>query len=144
MNSNIRNDIPCSTSPAPKGYVTTSGSPGHNRVCSESCSSLGPRHACATFLHLCICVMHRGLPVWWITLFATQVRRHPWWDRPTVHHSPAFLHCIHSLSSHSGATWQMARARNALADIGPFFPTFSSDCFFLYLFLLSSAIYFSG
>lgn len=42
---------------------------------------------CGVFQHLCICVKHLCLPVWWMPLFVAQVRRHPWWDRPTVHHS---------------------------------------------------------
>lgn len=29
------------------------------------------------------------LPEWWMPLYVAQVRWHPWWDGPTLHHSPA-------------------------------------------------------
>lgn len=84
------------------------------------------------FLRLCSFVKHCRLPVWWMLLFVAQVRRHPWWDRPTVHHSPAStlfppllrgypLH-LHPFSPfHSSCTWQMTHTRNAFYDIYPFF-----------------------
>lgn len=79
-------------------------------------------HVSSVFLCLCVCVKHRRLPAWWMPLFVAQVRRHPWWDRPTVHHSlastslppllrrsPAHLHPFSP--SHCGCTWQMAYTR---------------------------------
>lgn len=41
------------------------------------------------FPYLCSCRNRRCLSAWWMPLFEAQVRRHSWWDRPTVHHSPA-------------------------------------------------------
>lgn len=46
------------------------------------------RHARRVFPRPRGCVKRRRLPAWWMSLFVAQVRRHPWWDRPTVHHSP--------------------------------------------------------
>lgn len=102
----------------------------------------------------CVCVRPCRLAAWWIPLFVAQVRRHPWWDRPTVHHSPASAsplllspHLHPFSATHSSPAWRMAYTRNVLLDILPFFLrqklffTLSFDCFFLflYLFLLASS-----
>lgn len=62
---------------------------------------------------------------WWMRLSVAQVRRHPWWDGPTVHYSTAssvllpfraslcFPLCCH--------TWQMANGKKTFPNILRFF-----------------------
>lgn len=51
--------------------------------------SVSPACGRSVVMSVQLCVKHCCLPRWWMHLFVAQVRRHPWWDRPTVHHSPA-------------------------------------------------------
>lgn len=51
--------------------------------------SVSPACGRCVVMSVQLCVKHCCLPRWWMHLFVAQVRRHPWWDRPTVHHSPA-------------------------------------------------------
>lgn len=81
---------------------------------------------------------------WWMRLSVAQVRRHPWWDGPTVHYSMAssvllpfraslcFPLCCH--------TWQMANVKKTFPNIlrfflfpqrGPLRHCFEGDSFFL-------------
>lgn len=81
---------------------------------------------------------------WWMRLSVVQVRRHPWWDGPTVHYSTAssvllpfraslcFPLCCH--------TWQMANVKKSFPNIlrfflfpqrGPLRHCFEGDSFFL-------------
>lgn len=58
-------------------------------LCSRCPLWVWAQHVSSVFLCLCICVKHCRLPAWWMPLFVAQVRRHPWWDGPTVHHFPS-------------------------------------------------------
>lgn len=76
------------------------------------------------------CVFNRAEcwrpPTWWMRLSVAQVRRHPWWDGLTVHHSVAssalLPFCTSFRSPLCCHTWQMANARNTFPNILPFFP----------------------
>lgn len=65
-------------------------------------------------------------PTWWMRLSVAQVRRHPWWEGLTVHHSVAssalLPFCTSVRSPLCCHTWQMANARNTFPNILPFFP----------------------
>lgn len=56
-------------------------------VIAMAFSCVWVQDVCRVFELSRICVKHSRLPGWWMLLFVAQVRRHPWWDRPAVHHS---------------------------------------------------------